>query len=116
MLHFTFVVFVVLGGLLVWKYPWVAWVHLPAALWGAGIEIVGTVCPLTHLEVGLRQRAGEMGYETGFIDHYVAPILYPLGLTRTAQVALAAAVIVINALIYGILIIIKHNHASRPDG
>lgn len=112
-LHLAFVVFVVLGGLLVWKYPRLAWVHVPAALWGIGIEIVGAVCPLTYLEVALRQRAGEVGYATGFVEHYVVPVLYPQGLTRSMQFGMAGAVIIINALIYGVLIRIKHNHGKR---
>ena len=113
-LHFGFVVFVVFGGLIVWKYPLAAWAHIPAALWGIGIEIIGAVCPLTYLEVALRQQAGELGYETGFIEHYVAPILYPQGLTRAVQLMLAAAVIVINSLIYGIVVRTKHKQESRP--
>ncbi len=113
-LHLAFVVFVVLGGLLVWKYPRAAWVHVPAALWGVGIEVVGAVCPLTYLEVALRQRAGEMGYATGFIENYLVPVLYPQGLTRSLQFAMAGAVIIINSLIYGILIRTKHNQGRRP--
>ena len=113
-LHLAFVVFVVLGGLLVWKYPRVAWVHVPAALWGIGIEAVGAVCPLTYLEVAFRQRAGDLGYETGFVEHYIVPILYPPGLTRSLQFAMAAGVIVVNLLIYGILIRTRHNHGQRP--
>ena len=113
-LHVAFVVFVVLGGLLVWKYPRAVWVHVPAALWGIGIEVVGAVCPLTYLEVALRQRAGEMGYATGFIENYLVPVLYPQGLTRSLQFAMAGAVIIINSLIYGILIHTKHNQGQRP--
>ena len=112
-LHLGFVAFVVFGGLLVWKYSRVAWVHVPCALWGAGIEVAGAVCPLTYLEVALRQRAGELGYEAGFIEHYVVPILYPQGLTRTLQFAMAGAVIVINVLIYGILIFFRHKNGPR---
>ena len=114
-LHLGFVVFVVLGGLLVWKYPRIAWVHVPAALWGIGIEAVGAVCPLTYLEVALRERAGEAGYATGFIEHYVVPVLYPQGLTRSLQFVMAGGVIAVNVLIYGILIRTKHNNGQRTN-
>src|SRR3712207_9266426 len=80
--HLAFVLFVVLGGLLALRWPRVAWVHVPVALYGATIEFVGFVCPLTPLEVWLRRRGGEAGYEGGFIGHYGTPAPFPPGLTR----------------------------------
>lgn len=100
LLHFAFVLFVVLGGLLVLKYPRLAWVHLPVALWGIIIEWIGFVCPLTPLENALRRQAGSGGYRGGFIEHYITAVLYPGGLTRPVQIALGAIVFAINALIY----------------
>lgn len=99
--HLAFVVFVVLGGLLVLRRGWVAWLHLPAALWGALIELFGWVCPLTPLEQWLRRRAGEAGYPGGFVEHYLLPILYPGELTREIQVMLGVAVLVLNLAVYG---------------
>jgi hypothetical protein len=98
--HLAFVVFVVAGGILVLRWPRLAWVHLPAAAWGAWIELSGWICPLTPLEVRLRQAGGEAGYAGGFIEHYLEPILYPVGLQRGVQILLAALVIGINALVY----------------
>ncbi len=80
-LHFAFIVFVVLGGLLVWRWRRVAWLHVPAALWGAAIEFVSGVCPLTPLENQWRVQAGESGYPHSFIEQYLAPLIYPAGLT-----------------------------------
>ena len=100
-LHFLFVLFVVLGGLLLVRWPRLVWIHLPAAVWGAVIELGGWICPLTPLENMLRARAGEAGYEGGFIEHYILPVLYPGNLTRGIQLALAAVVIVVNLGIYG---------------
>jgi hypothetical protein len=99
-LHFTFVVFVVLGGLLVLRWPWVAFLHIPAALWGAAIELGGWVCPLTPLESWLRRQAGGAGYSGGFIEHYILPILYPSALTRPIQLLLGFTVIAVNLAIY----------------
>jgi hypothetical protein len=99
--HFTFVVFVVLGGLLVLRWPRVAWVHAPLALYGAVIEFAGFVCPLTPLENWLRLRGGEAGYAGGFVEHYIIAALYPPGLTRTLQLSLGILVIVVNAFVYG---------------
>ena len=111
-LHLTFVVFVVLGGLLVLRWPWLAYAHLPAALWGAWIEFAGWVCPLTPLEQSLRLKAGEQGYSGSFIEHYVLPLLYPSALTRTIQVALGIIVIAVNLGIYGYLI--RSRRLLRP--
>ena len=99
-----FVAFVVAGGLLALRWPWVAVLHLPAAVWGALIEFQGWTCPLTPLENSLRAAAGEAGYQGGFIEHYVLPVLYPAGLTRGVQLALGSVVIVVNLVVYGILL------------
>ena len=103
-LHLAFVLFVVLGGLLVLRWPRLAYVHLPAVIWGAWIEFTGRICPLTPLENSLRARAGEVGYSGGFIEHYLLPLLYPSALTRTIQLVLGALVIVVNLCIYGYLL------------
>ena len=99
-LHLAFVVFVVLGGLLVLRWRWVAWVHVPAAVWGGVIEATGRICPLTPLENWLRRAAGGSGYEGSFIEHYVTLIVYPPGLTRDVQWAMATLLGVINGTIY----------------
>ena len=98
--HFAFVVFVVLGGGLVLWRRWIAWVHLPAAAWGAWIEFAGWICPLTPLEHWLRARGGAPGDETTFVERYVIGLLYPAALTRELQWALGATVIAVNAAIY----------------
>jgi hypothetical protein len=99
-LHFAFVVFVAGGGLLVWRWPRLAWVHLPAVAWGAFVEFSGSICPLTPLENRLRAAGGLPTYEGGFIDRYVMPILYPVGLTRDTQLWLGVALIGINVAAY----------------
>ena len=103
-LHFSFVLFVILGGLLVLRWPRLAYVHLPAAAWGVLIELTGWVCPLTPLEQSLRLKAGEQGYSGSFIEHYVLPLLYPSALTRATQVGIAAFVVAVNLYIYGHLL------------
>jgi len=102
--HSLFVVFVVLGGLAVLRWPRLAWGHLPAAAWGAMIEFGGWICPLTPLEKWLRVRAGEAAYQGGFIEHYMLPILYPPGLTREIQIVLGLIVLAINLAVYGYLL------------
>lgn len=101
-LHLAFILFVVFGGMLAWRDLRFAWLHLPAAAWGAFAELTGTICPLTPLENALRVRAGQSGYEGGFIDQYLMPIIYPAGLTPAHQRWIGGAVIVLNVVIYAI--------------
>lgn len=104
-LHFAFVVFVVLGGLLVLRWPRVAWLHVPAVIWGALVEFTGWICPLTPLENRLRRAAGETGYQGDFIAHHILPVLYPNGLTRMDQLVLGGVALAINIVIYGAAIV-----------
>lgn len=102
LVHGAFVVFVVLGGFLaLWNLRW-AWVHLPAAIWGAWVEFAGRICPLTPLENHFRGLAGERGYAGGFIEHYIMPLLYPVGLTRDRQFLFGGIVVAVNLLAYGV--------------
>jgi hypothetical protein len=98
--HVAFVLFVVFGGWIVLRRPRVAWVHLPAVAWAVVLELAGWICPLTPLENRLRRAAGGGGYEGGFIEHYVVPVLYPDRLTRSVQVGLVVFVLSINAAVY----------------
>ncbi|MEO8740642.1 MAG: DUF2784 domain-containing protein [Casimicrobiaceae bacterium] len=95
-LHALFVLFVVFGALLALRWPNLTWLHLPAVVWVVLLEFNGWYCPLTPLEVTLRQAAGDAGYAGGFLEHYVLAALYPDGLTRGMQTTLGAAVIGIN--------------------
>ena len=100
--HALFVVFVVLGGALALRWPRVAFVHLPAAAWGAWVEFTGTICPLTPFENQWRRAAGEAGYQGGFVEHYVVPVLYPEGVTSRTQVVLGLVVVAVNLAVYGL--------------
>ncbi len=113
-LHVGFVLFVVLGGLLALRWPRAAWLHLPAAIWGAAIEFVAGICPLTPLENRLRRLGGEAGYSGGFVEHYVLPVLYPAGLSRGVQLALGAVVVVLNVAVYAVVWRRWRRKKSRP--
>lgn len=98
--HFAFILFVMFGGLAVLRWPRAAWLHMPCFLWGGGIIAVGGICPLTPLELDLRRAAGDTPYAGSFIDHYIVSIVYPSGLTRGIQIALAIGLVVLNVGIY----------------
>jgi len=98
--HLAFILFVVLGGFLALRWRWAPALHLPAALWGSFVELTGGVCPLTPLENTLRRAAGEQGYSGGFIEHYLVALIYPAALSRPLQLVLAAAVVLVNLVVY----------------
>ena len=103
LIHFSFIIFVVLGGLLLLRWFRLIWLHLPAVVWGAWIEFTNGVCPLTPLEQELRSAAGTESYSGSFIDHYIVPLIYPPGFDQSTALLLGMAVIVINVLFYGLL-------------
>lgn len=109
--HFLFIFFVICGGLLVIRWPKIAFVHLPAAIWGALVEIFSWICPLTPLENHFRALAGESSYSGDFIVRYLLPVIYPENLTTSIQKILGVAVIVINVIMY--VIAIKKNRRDR---
>ena len=98
--HFAFIIFVMFGGLLALRWRWAPLVHLPLLLWGAYVELAGEICPLTPLENRLRRAAGETPYAGGFIEHYLLPVIYPQGLTRTVQLVLGVGLVLMNIGIY----------------
>ena len=119
LLHATFILFVVFGGLLVFWRNLLAWFHIPCALWGMLIEFQGWICPLTYLENDLRTAAGRSGYDSGFIDHYLVPLVYPSGLTPELQLQLGLAVLLINVIIYTLVwrrVWIKSKRISHKVG
>lgn len=114
--HLAFVLFVVLGSLLVARWFWLIWLHLAAVSWGALLEFAGLVCPLTAVEVSLRKLGGEAGYEGDFIGHYIIELLYPPGLTRSLQIWLGLGVLLLNCLIYGLILARKRrSRATRAS-
>jgi len=101
--HFLFIVFALLGSLLVvWK-RWIIWLHLPALAWGVWIEASGRICPLTPLENHFRDLAGQTTYGEGFITHYLGPIIYPEGLTRGTQFMIMGILVAVNLFGYALV-------------
>jgi hypothetical protein len=113
LVHAAFVVFVLLGGLAVLRWPRIAWLHVPAAVWGSVVELAGWICPLTPLENELRERAGRVGYGRGFLEHYLLAAIYPEGLTRDAQIVFGILALALNLAIYAW--VLRRNRRSRSQ-
>lgn len=110
-LHLLFIVFVVLGGLLILKWRWLIYPHLAAVIWGILVEFNHWICPLTPWENALRGAAGQASYNSSFIEHYLIPLIYPTNLTNDIQIILGSIVILVNLAVYSWLFIkIKHHN------
>jgi hypothetical protein len=109
-LHLAFVLLILLGGLLVLRWPWFAWVHLPLAAWGVLVQSMSWICPLTPLENWLRARAGGAPYQGGFVEHSVIPVLYAAAVGPRLHWVLGALVLGVNGLVYGAVVL----RARRP--
>jgi len=101
-IHLGFVLFVVAGGFLILRWPCIAWIQIPAALWGMFVEWSGWICPLTPLENWLRAEGGGAVYAGSFVGHYLLPVLYPGSLTRGVQILLGATVLALNFIAYAL--------------
>lgn len=100
LVHIAFIVFVLFGGLLAFRWCRMPWAHLPAVVWGVAVELFGWVCPLTPLENVLRRAGGDVGYSVSFVERYLVPLVYPAELTRELQLLLGGAVVAVNAVVY----------------
>jgi Protein of Unknown function (DUF2784) len=112
-IHLAFVAFVVLGGVLVLRWPRAIWLHVPAAAWGVAVEFADWICPLTPVENFLRERAGTSAYHGDFVEAYLLPLLYPARLTRAMQIALGVFALTVNALVYWRVATVRPAQAGR---
>jgi hypothetical protein len=112
LIHFGFIAFALLGSFLVLRWPKVIFLHIPALAWGVWIEASGNICPLTPLENHFRALAGQSTFGEGFITHYLGPIIYPAGLTRTTQFLIMGVLIAVNLIGYGLVIAKRRRNKS----
>ena len=113
--HLVFILYVIAGALLIFKWPKTLWLHLPSCFWGMTVEFTGWICPLTPWEIKLRRLAGEEGYSGSFIAQYLIPIIYPSGLTREVQMVLGGTVLIVNLSLYTLILIKRRNRKTPED-
>ena len=112
--HMVFILYVMAGALLIFKWPKTLWLHLPSCFWGMTVEFTGWICPLTPLEIQLRRLAGKEEYTGSFIEQYLIPIIYPIGLNQEIQMVLGGTVLIVNLSLYT-LILIKRRKRKTPE-
>jgi hypothetical protein len=116
--HLLFIAFILLGGLFALRWTRLAWIHLPLGAWGVLVQWMSWICPLTPLENSLRARSGEPTYDEGFVEHYLVPVLYPVGIGQRTHIVLGVIVLGTNAVIYALLLArlrARHRIAAAPS-
>ena len=91
--HFAFLAYLVTGGFLAWRWPRTIWLHLAVVAWGFSTVAFRLQCPLTYVEDWSRRKAGEQGLTTGFIDTYLAGVVYPQRFAGLMQLLAGLAVV-----------------------
>ena len=115
-LHFGFVLFVALGGLLVLRWRALLWPHLAGVAWGVMVQCANWTCPLTPLENWFRRLGGEAGYAGGFVEHYIRAVLYPEQLTYSFRASLGVLLVVLNAVVYSYFLLRTRRDAGAAAG
>ena len=100
LLHFSFILFVIFGALLILRFKKIIYFHIPAVAWGAYNELSHSICPLTHLENYFLKKAGKDQYSVDFIENYIFKIIYPPALNYEIQTYLGVILIFVNLVIY----------------
>lgn len=113
LLHLGFILFVIFGGLLTLRDGRWALLHVPVFVWGALVNLMHWVCPLTPWENQLRALAGESGYSGGFIQHYVGAVVYPQIPSEQLGLVLGLAALAWNAGVYGFVLWRRRRHQGR---
>jgi Protein of Unknown function (DUF2784) len=113
--HFAIVLFAIFGGLIVLYKRWLVWLHIPVLLWSSVVNLASWICPLTPLEHVLRSLAGQAGYQGGFVEHYIVPLVYPNGMSRDIEIIAGFSILVWNGLVYTFVICWRRRHRSTPD-
>lgn len=98
--HVAYVVFVVLGSLLVLAWPQLIWLHLLAVVWSGLTLIFDLGCPLTPWEKRFWRRGGVEPYDEGFLQHHVLRMRFDPANARRNHIILGASAIALNAIIY----------------
>lgn len=101
--HIAYVLFVVLGSLLVLRRPGLIWIHLLAVAWAVATLSFDLGCALTPLEKTFWRRGGREPYPEGFLQHHVLRYRFPPEKSRQYHLALGAGVLLLNAAVYALI-------------
>ena len=113
-LHAAAVLFMLTGALLALRWPRLLAVHALVAGAILAVNLANAPCPLTDLELWLREQAGVGGYRGGFLGHYITePLGFPIRATST-QVGIYVVALLPNAVGYGLHARRAAHRSRRP--
>jgi hypothetical protein len=99
-LHFIWIVFLILGAFVGRRYKWVKRIHLGGIAFALVLQCSGWYCPFTYLEIWLRRlHDPTQSYSGSFIIHYVEKIVY-INLHPEVILILTILLAIISALLY----------------
>lgn len=95
------ILFLIFGAVIGYRIRWVRWLHLAGLGFSVILQIFSAICPLTYLEVWLRERHDPtLAYPGAFIAHYAEELVY-LEVDSAILFWLTLGVILINLMLYG---------------
>lgn len=103
LLHAGFIVFLVAGGVACLRWPHLLRWHLPAVIAMATVNRAGLGCPLTVVQKHFLERAGDVPYRGGFVEHYLVDPVYPDGITAAVRALIITSWVLPTAIAYGLL-------------
>ncbi|GAA3554086.1 hypothetical protein GCM10022222_42200 [Amycolatopsis ultiminotia] len=74
--HFVVLGFLIFGGFLAWRWPRVLLAHFPLVVWGVLSSVFPLDCPITAAENWARGIGGLPQYDRGFVETYLAGVVY----------------------------------------
>ena len=101
--HTLFAGYAVLGAPLVLYDLRFLITHVPVVLWSSMVNLANWTCPLTPLEQNLRRLAGQQAFQGGWIQHYLEPVVRPLGMPRRMELIAGFSVLLWNLIVYLLL-------------
>jgi hypothetical protein len=88
------------GVLLGRRYRTIRIFHIAGLLFAVLLQIFGWYCPLTYIEIWLREKHDpSITYKGSFIIHYVEKLVY-IDLTREMIVVLTLMLVSVSAYLY----------------
>lgn len=101
LLHFLWILFLVFGALIGYRIRWLMWLHRGGLGYSILLQLYSGICPLTYLEVWLRERHDLLlAYPGSFIAHYAEELVY-LRVDSDLLFWLTLGMVLINLSIYG---------------
>lgn len=103
-IHAAYVAFVVLGSLLVLRWPGLMLVHIAAVVWAFGTLVFDLGCPLTPWEKTQWRLGGIEPYPEGFLQHHVLRARFAIDNEERNHIVLGVLAVILNVASYSLIL------------